>query len=144
MESRFIVGSSITWHAATKELSKIRAYKQKEFILAKITEAQARRKKYPVSMQPNIKESVGGLRDANLLFWVAKTIYGVNSLKELTGKLFLEEEYRDYRIALELLFRVRSALHLISKKQEDRLLLEHIPEVTRLLGCQPAKMLQRF
>lgn len=134
MESRFIVGSNIAWLSATRELNKIRLYEPKKFILAKITEAQARRKKYPVSMQPNIKESVGGLRDANLIFWVAKTIYGVNSLKELTGRLFLEEEYRDYRIALELLFRVRSALHLISKKQEDRLLLEYIPEVTRLLG----------
>ena len=134
MEARFVTGSTLTWHSTTKELGKIRLFNQKEFILAKIEEAQVRRKKYPNVMQPNIKESAGGLRDSNLLFWIAQTIYGVNSLKDLTGKLFSEEEYREYRVALELLFRVRSALHLITKKQEDRLLLELIPDVSQMLG----------
>ena len=139
MESRLIIGSSFTWHATSRELNRIRLHNQKEFILSKIEEAQIRRKKYPTSMQPNIKESVGGLRDTNLLFWVAQTIYGVNSLKDLTGIVFEEEEYRDYRVALELLFRVRSALHLICNKQEDRLLLEHIPQVTTMLGFKEQK-----
>ncbi|MFA5454178.1 MAG: phosphohydrolase [Sulfurimonas sp.] len=134
MEARFVTGSTLTWHATGKELSRIRLYNQKEFILAKIEEAQARRKKYPNSMQPNIKESVGGLRDSNLIFWIAQTIYGVTTLKDLTGVLFSDEEYKEYRMALELLFRLRSALHLIAKKQEDRLLLEFIPEVSLLLG----------
>jgi len=139
MESRFITGSNFTWHGVTRELNKIRLHNQKEFILAKIEESQIRRKKYPTSMQPNIKESVGGLRDANLIFWVAQTIYGVNNLKDLTGEVFSDEEYREYRIALELLFRVRSALHLICNKQEDKLLLEHIPQVTKMLGFREQK-----
>lgn len=134
MESRFITGSNFTWQATSRELTKIRLYKQKEFILAKIEEAQIRRKKHPTSMQPNIKESVGGLRDSQLLFWVAQTIYGVRSLRELTNKLMSEDEYKEYRIALELLFRVRSALHLIANKQEDKLLLEYIPQVSSMLG----------
>ncbi len=134
MESRFITGSSFTWHATQRELVRIRKHKQKEFILAKITEAQARRKKYPISMQPNIKEGVGGLRDSNLLFWVAHAIYGITSLKELRGTLFSDEEYREYRMALELIFRVRSALHIVTGKQEDRLLLEYMPQITALLG----------
>ena len=134
MEARFVTGSNFTWHATTKELTKIRLHNQKEFILAKVEEAQARRKKYPNSMQPNIKESVGGLRDSNLIFWVAQTIYGVTTLKDLTGMLYSDDEYREYRASLELLFRVRSALHLIVNRQEDRLLLEHIPEVSSMLG----------
>ncbi|MEA2099540.1 MAG: HD domain-containing protein [Campylobacterota bacterium] len=134
MESRFITGSNFTWQATTKELTKIRLYKQKEFILAKIEEAQIRRKKHPNSMQPNIKESVGGLRDSQLLFWVAQTIYGVRTLKELNNNLISDEEYKEYRVALELLFRVRSALHLIANKQEDRVLLEYIPQVSKMLG----------
>jgi [protein-PII] uridylyltransferase len=144
MEARFVTGSSLTWLSASKELNRIRLHNQKEFILAKIAEAQARRKKYPNSMQPNIKESVGGLRDSNFIFWIAQTIYGVTSIKNLTGILCSDEEYREYRIALELLFRTRSALHLVAKKQEDRLLLEHIPEVSRLLGfSNPQKMVMR-
>ena len=134
MEARFITGSHFTWHATQRELNRIRLDGQKEFIIAKIEEAQIRRKKYPTSMQPNIKEGVGSLRDAHLLFWIAHTIYGVTSLRELSGKLFADDEYREYRIALELIFRVRSALHIITNKQEDRLLLEFIPQVSEMLG----------
>ncbi len=139
MESRLIVGSPFVWHATQKELNKIRLYKQKEFILAKIEEAQIRRKKYPTSMQPNIKESVGALRDSQLIFWIAQTIYGVSKLKDLSEVVFSDEEYKDYRIALELLFRVRSALHLITNKQEDKLLLEHMPQVSKMLGFKSEK-----
>jgi [protein-PII] uridylyltransferase len=139
MEARLIIGSNFTWHTTERELNKIRLHNQKEFILQKIEEAQARRKKYPRTMEPNIKEGVGGLRDTNLIFWVAQTIYGVTSLKDLTSELFSEDEYKDYRVALELLFRVRSALHLITNKQEDRLLLSHIPEVSIMLGFKDQK-----
>lgn len=141
MEARLICGSSFTWHAASRELYKMRLYNQKEYVLNKIEEAQQRRKKFSISMEPNIKEGVGGLRDAQLIFWIAKTIYGVESIKELSSKLFTEEEYKEYRIALELLFRVRSALHLITGKQEDTLRLEHVPQVTKLLGFTTQKKL---
>jgi [protein-PII] uridylyltransferase len=144
MESRFVTGSPFAWHATQKELTKIRLYNQKEFILAKIDEAQIRRKKYSTSMQPNIKESVGGLRDTQLLIWIAQTIYGVNSIKDLSQNVFSDDEYREFRIALELLFRVRSALHLITNKQEDRLILEHMPQVAQMLGFKnEQKMLTR-
>ena len=139
MEARLITGSAFTWHATERELKKIRLHNQKEFILAKVEEAQLRRKKHPTSMQPNIKESIGGLRDSQLIYWVAQTIYGVQNLKDLTNELFTEEEYKEYRIALELLYRVRSALHLITGKQEDRLLLEHMPQVTTMLGFKDTR-----
>lgn len=141
LEARFVVGSTFTWHNTQRSLNRIRLHNQKEFILAKIQEAQTRRKKYPLSMEPNIKESVGGLRDTQLLYWIAHTIYGVNSLKELLGTLFQEESYKEYRIALELLYRVRSALHLITGKQEDTLRLEYIPSVSNLLGFSEQKKL---
>lgn len=134
MEARLIIGSPFTWHATQSAFTNIRHTKPKEFILAKIEEAHERRKKFPSSMQPNIKESVGGLRDSQLLFWIAVTIYGVTSQKELIGTVFTEEEYREYRIALELLFRVRSALHLISHKQQDQLTLDQMPRVAQMLG----------
>ncbi|MEA1983178.1 MAG: HD domain-containing protein [Campylobacterota bacterium] len=141
MESRFIIGSNFIWHAAQQKLAYIRVHQQKEFLLAKVEEAHTRRKKHPFSMQPNIKESVGGLRDTHLLYWVAHTIYGIHSLKELQGTIFKENSYKEYRIALELLYRVRSALHLITGKQEDTLRLEYIPAVAKMLGMKDQKKL---
>ncbi len=134
METRLIYGSTFAWHATQRQVDLIRQDDPKTFILAKIEEAHKRRAKYPFSMQPNIKESVGGLRDANLLFWIARTIYGVSMLKQLSGDLYSDNAYKEFAVALELLFRVRSALHLIAGKQQDYLRLEHIPAVSRLLG----------
>ncbi|MDF1877278.1 HD domain-containing protein [Sulfurimonas sp. SAG-AH-194-L11] len=134
MESRLIIGSPFTWQETQRQLTRIRLHEQKEFLIAKVQEAQMRRKKYPVSMEPNIKESVGGLRDTQLLFWIAHTIYGVNNIKDLVGTVFNEESYKEFRVALELMYRVRSALHLITNKQEDTLRLEYIPSVAKMLG----------
>ncbi|MDQ7068151.1 MAG: HD domain-containing protein [Sulfurimonas sp.] len=134
MESRLIIGSAFTWQETQRQLTKIRLHNQKEFLIAKVQEAQVRRKKYPISMEPNIKESVGGLRDTQLLYWIAHTIYGVDNIKELVGVVYSEASYKEFRISLELMFRVRSALHLITNKQEDTLRLEYIPSVAKMLG----------
>ncbi len=147
LESRFIVGSKYLWFKYENELTKVRQYNPKEFILAKIEEAKKRRHKYPLAMEPHIKEGVGSLRDANLIYWIANVIYAVGSLKNLIDTLFNEEEYREYRIALEWLFRVRAALHLVAKKKEDRLLLQYIPDVAKKLdikGSTPQKKQQNL
>jgi len=141
MESRLIIGSPFTWSVTQNRLTLIRNDDPKTFIMAKIEEADIRRRKFPFSMQPHIKEGVGGLRDSQLLYWIAKTIYGVNSLKELSTELFSDEQYRDYRIALELLFRVRSALHLLSGKQQDQLVLDYMPRIAQMLGFSDERKL---
>ncbi|WP_298694955.1 HD domain-containing protein [uncultured Sulfuricurvum sp.] len=141
MESRLIIGSPFTWSVAQNHLTAIRHDDPKTFILAKIEEATLRRRKFPSSMQPHIKEGVGGLRDSQLLYWIAKTLYGVTSLKELSGTLFSEEQYREYRIALELLFRVRSALHILTGKQQDQLVLDYMPHIARMLGFSDERKL---
>lgn len=141
MEARYICGSNFTWHETSRQINILRQIEPKAFLLAKIDEAHIRRKKYPYSMQPNVKEGVGGMRDAQLLFWVARTIYGVDNLKDLSGDIFSDEEYREYRIAIELLFRVRSALHLIAKKQQDQLRFDNMPQVAKMLAFKDEKRL---
>ncbi|MGD9969674.1 MAG: HD domain-containing protein [Sulfuricurvum sp.] len=141
MEARLIIGSPFTWSVTQNKSTAIRHDNPKAFILAKIEEAEIRRKKFPSSMQPHIKEGVGGLRDSQLLYWIAKTIYGVSALKEISGKLFSEDQYREYRIALELLFRVRSALHLTTGKQQDQLVLDYMPKIAHMLGFSDERRL---
>ncbi len=136
LESRYICGSKYLWFKIENELNKIRQDNQKDYIFRKIEEAKKRREKYPISMEPNIKEGVGSLRDANLTFWIANILYGVKSLKDLNGDVYSDEEYREFRIALEWLFRIRAALHLCAKKKEDRLLLQYIPDVAKRLSIK--------
>ena len=70
-------------------------------------------------MQANIKDGYGGMRESNMLFWIATSIYGITNTKQLIGKHFSENEYKSYRNALEYIFRIRNALHLIAKKKLD-------------------------
>jgi [protein-PII] uridylyltransferase len=139
LESRFIWGSRFLWVEYQNKLSQIRRTEQKEFVFAKLEEMAKRHKKYKLSMEPNIKEGVGGLRDSNTLFWLATCIYGVSASKELTGKLFSEAEYKEYRIALEFLFKLRNALHLLAGKKQDELLMQTQREVALKLGFKDMK-----
>lgn len=141
LESRFIVGSTFAWNAVQNELTKVRKENQKEFILAKLEESRERREKYAYSMQPNLKEGIGGLRDSHLMFWIAHVIYGITSTKNLIDILFSAEEYKEYRSSIELLFRVRNALHFSSKKQQDMLRLEEMPQIAKMIGMQEPKKL---
>ena len=90
-------------------------------------------------MEPNIKEGVGGFRDANLVYWIGKILYNANNIKNLPADIVEEKEYRSFRIALEFMFRVRSALHLITHKKEDKLRLDLIPDTAYLLGYKKGK-----
>ena len=134
LESRFVDGSKYLWFDVENALQHIRHTDQKEFILAKIEERRENRAKYPLMMEPNLKEGVGGFRDANLVYWIGKLLHNVPTIKDLPSEIVNEKDYIKFRTALEFLFKVRSALHLVVKKKTDQLRLEYIPEVASMLG----------
>jgi len=133
LESRFIIGSRFVWTGVQNAIRQIRHDDPDAFIRNKVEELRRLHRRYGLTMEPNLKEGVGGFRDANLVYWVGKLLYDVPRIRDLPPEIVDEEDYRDFRIALEFLFRVRSALHLVSGKKEDRLRLEVIPDVARLL-----------
>jgi len=139
IESRFIEGSHFIWTETQNAISLIRHDNPKAFIEAKLQEQAQKHQRFPLTMEPNLKEGVGGFRDANLVFWIGKVLYNVNAIKELPQDIVEEKEYRPFRIALEFLFRVRSALHLATGKKEDRLRLDLIPTIAKLLGYEESR-----
>jgi len=134
LESRLIYGSKQLWYHLEYKLSKIRKFNQKEFVLEKLEEHKVRLLKNPLCMEPNIKDGYGGMREANMVFWMANITYGVTNSKQLCGVVFTDEEFREFVIAIEYIFRVRSALHLISKKKLDIVNFDMLPELSRWLG----------
>jgi len=136
IESRFIEGSNFVWMETQNAIIQIRHDDIKGFIQSKLSEQASKHKKYPLTMEPNLKDGVGGFRDANLVFWIGKILFNVDNIKNIPSHVVEEQEYRIFRVALEFLFRVRSALHLVARKKEDTLRLDLIPDITRLLGYQ--------
>jgi [protein-PII] uridylyltransferase len=134
LESRFLDGSRFLWTEAQNRLGDIRYDDPKSYIEAKLKEREDMHLKYPLSMEPNLKEGEGGFRDVNLVYWVGKIKYNITRIADLPDSIIKESDYRELRISLEFLFRVRSALHLASGKKEDKLRLDLIPPVASYLG----------
>ena len=143
IESRMIYGSKYLWYNFENVLSKIRTTDQKEFILEKLAEHKIRLQKNPLIMEANIKDGYGGMREANMLFWMANMIYGVDRVKSLMGVVFTEEEYRHYRSSLEFIFRVRNALHLLAKKKLDKVIFDELPALSSKLGFEDTPKLTK-
>jgi len=136
IESRFIEGSHFIWIETQNALTQIRHDDVKGFVRQKLVEQEGKHKKYPITMEPNLKDGAGGFRDANLVYWVGKILYNTDNIKSLPSEIINEKEYKTFRIALEFLFRVRSALHLVAKRKEDKLRLDLIPDIAALLGYE--------
>lgn len=134
IESRFIEGSKFVWTEVENELNKIRHHDRPNYIATKIKEIQSLHEKYPLTMEPNLKDGVGGFRNANLVFWIGNVLYNVNRIQQLPSNIVEDKEYKEFHLALDFLFKVRSALHLCRGKKEDTLRLEIIPQIARYLG----------
>lgn len=130
LESRFIGGSNFVWTGVQNRLLQIRKEDQKTYIGAKIQEYRSRHKKYPLTVEPDIKNAPGGFRDANTVFWIAKALLGVDRIKDVG---FDDKEYREFRKALEYLFRIRTALHIANGRKNDTLRFEDLGTVATLL-----------
>jgi len=134
IESRLIYGSKYLWFGFENVLNRIRKTDQLQFVLEKKQEHKDRLLKYPLKMEPNIKDGYGGMREANMVFWIANIVFGVTKLKYLMDKEFTEEEYKKYRTSLEYIFQVRNHLHNIAKKKLDTVNFDILPELSSKLG----------
>ena len=134
LESRMIYGSKILWFRYENVLKIIRNTNQKEFVLDKLEEHKQRLLKYPLKMEPNIKDGYGGIRESNMMYWMANILYGATNTKDLIGTQFTEDEYKKYRQSLEFIFQVRNALHNIARKKQDQVTFDILPELSSKLG----------
>ncbi len=134
LESRFITGSKFIWFKTQDILNQIRNENKKEYILAKYQEMKQRHQKHPISMEPNIKDGFGGIRDANTLFWIDKVIFNYPNTSYLIPKFASEEEFKEYRSSLEFLFKTRVFLHLVAKRKTDTVYLQYQREIALLMG----------
>ena len=116
LEARFILGDPELFADMRRRFdAEIVSGTPAEFVAAKLAErdnrvSRAGRSRYLV--EPNVKDSKGGLRDLNTLFWIAKYVYRVHNSSELVqAGLFSRKEYRLFCRCEEFLWRVRCHLH---------------------------------
>jgi GlnD PII-uridylyltransferase./Nucleotidyltransferase domain. len=138
MENRLITGNTALHKALNQQITPDKIWPSDQFFAAKMEEQRQRYAKFhdtAYNLEPNIKEGPGGLRDRQVIAWVFKRHYNSSTLKELIKYSFLpESEYFELVAALEVLWRIRYALHLLTNRCEDRLIFDYQRDLARQFG----------
>ncbi|HVM82595.1 MAG TPA: [protein-PII] uridylyltransferase, partial [Candidatus Binatia bacterium] len=139
LEARYLWGDQPLYEQfRTKFEKEIVKGKGEAFLKDKLAERQARHKRIGDSrytLEPNIKEGKGGLRDLQTLLWIARFLYRVDDFAGLIGtELLSANEVATYEKALNFLWTLRCHLHYLTDRAEDRLTFDQQSEMARRLG----------
>lgn len=89
----------------------------------------------PYSLEPNCKESPGGLRDLQTILWIAQVAGYGNTWQDLETHGFITRKEKEGLQRRErFLQRLRIQLHLHVGRREDRLLFDYQTAVAEQLG----------
>ncbi|SHN90074.1 [Protein-PII] uridylyltransferase [Bathymodiolus heckerae thiotrophic gill symbiont] len=137
LESRLIIGPDRIFDQM-KDVIKLSDWSSQSFLVEKQKEQKNRHESFSntaYNLEPNIKESPGGLRDIQTVAWVAKWYFDVNTLFDLIASNYLSnDEYEILKTSQLFLWRVRFSLHVIASRREDRLAFQYQKQVAEMLG----------
>jgi [protein-PII] uridylyltransferase len=138
VEARLLIGPPELFRTMQARISSEYMWTSKEFFEAKVQERIERHRKYhdtAYNLEPNVKEGPGGLRDIQMIGWVAKRHFGAITLYDLVQHGFLTEfEYQSLVAGQEFIWRIRCQLHLLAGRREDRLLFDYQRPLATIFG----------
>jgi [protein-PII] uridylyltransferase len=136
LEARFICGSRRLFEQFRQVTQRV--LDPLAFLRAKTLEMQQRHTKYedtPYALEPNCKESPGGLRDLHVLRWVARAAGLGRSWAEMAGMgLITSFEAKQLHRNEGLLKLIRARLHAVAGRREDRLVFDLQTAVAESFG----------
>jgi [protein-PII] uridylyltransferase len=144
LESRHVAGPKKLFTGLRERLG--RDMDPSAFLRAKTLEMRQRHIKYedtPYALEPNCKESPGGLRDLQILLWVARAAGLGRSWAELAARgLATPFEVKQLQRNEGVLKMIRARLHALAGRREDRLVFDLQTAVAESFGYR-AKRGQR-
>jgi [protein-PII] uridylyltransferase len=136
LEARRVAGDGSLFHRFRTAFRE--GVNPQAFFTAKMLELRQRHHKFedtPYALEPNCKESPGGLRDLQTILWVAHAAgYGENWDALGRNGLATPLEVRHIKRNMALLSLIRLRLHLIAKRREDRLVFDLQTAVAESFG----------
>jgi [protein-PII] uridylyltransferase len=139
LESRHITGPKKLFVELRERLGK--DMDPRAFLRAKVLEMRQRHTKFndtPYALEPNCKESPGGLRDLQVLLWVARAAGLGRSWAELGAKgLVTPFEVKQLQRNEGVLKMIRARLHVIAGRREDRLVFDLQTAVAESFAFKP-------
>ncbi len=126
-EARWLAGNVKLFNRFQKRFA--RTLNARSFYDAKVLEQQDRHQRHdetPYSLEPNIKEAPGGLRDLHTLLWVARVAGFGSTWQALAESGILSQEGLSLGQQLEDFLRhLRIRLHLVAGRREERLRFDY-------------------
>jgi [protein-PII] uridylyltransferase len=136
LEARRIVGSAALFEGFTLRYNE--TLDPRAFFQAKVLEMRQRHAKFqdsPYSLEPNVKESPGGLRDLQLILWITRAAGFGSSWRELDKRgLVTDREARELRRNEAFLKTLRVRLHVIAGRRQDILIFDLQTAVAERFG----------
>ena len=136
LEARLVTGSRKLFREMQQQYAE--AMNPQKFFQEKLLELQQRHVKYedtPYSLEPNCKESPGGLRDLQVILWVAKAASLGNSWRELADRgLITDVEARQLKRNERAFKDIRIRLHIYAGRREDRLIFDVQTPIAETFG----------
>jgi len=138
LEARLVTGSRALFKQLQERYQA--ALDPLAFFQAKTLEMRQRHVKYedtPYSLEPNCKESPGGLRDLQVILWVAKAAGLGHSWSELAEHgMLTSTEARQLRQKERAFKDIRIRLHILTDRREDRLVFDIQTHIAETFGFQ--------
>jgi [protein-PII] uridylyltransferase len=126
LEARRICGSTALFEGFALRYQD--ALDPRAFFQAKVLEMRQRHAKFqdtPYALEPNVKESPGGLRDLQLILWVTRAAGFGSSWRELEARgLITSREARELRRNEGFLKTLRARLHILAGRRQDILVFD--------------------
>ena len=142
IEARLLAGSNELFETLEERIGPEHMWNSAEFFQAKLDEQTARHRRYDdtaYNLEPNVKGSPGGLRDIQMIGWLARRHLGTHTLAGLVEHgLLTQGQLRILLAGQALLWRIRFGLHLLVGRREDRLLFDHQIKLAQMLGYEDA------
>src|SRR5262245_5024950 len=138
LESRFLTGSRRLFRQLTSELGRISD--PVAFFKAKKLEQEQRHAKHqdsPYSLEPNLKEAPGGLRDLQVIQWIARAAGIGRTWNDLVSHGLLERHEARQLARTEAAFQdMRIRLHYLAGRREDRVVFDFQNALAAQFGDQ--------
>ncbi|SHH87800.1 [protein-PII] uridylyltransferase [Pollutimonas bauzanensis] len=107
---------------------------------AEMQQRHARHQDTPYALEPNCKEAPGGLRDLQVVLWMAQAAGLGSTWREIARTdLLTAAEFRALRRADMAFKRLRIELHLLTGRREDRVLFDLQPGLAAIYGFEAVK-----
>lgn len=116
IEARYLCGDKSVLQQLKQSISPDLLWSCPDYFSAKMEEQRRRHKHYndtAYNLEPNIKEGPGGLRDIQMVGWVAKRHFGADKLSDLVAHQFLTAEEYQHLLSAKGSYG-RFAMHSIS------------------------------